>query len=138
MYTHFLHSIHPSIPFPCHLPPPTGTKHPAGRTCSTLLFSDFVEERIKWHFCLFVIKVAIQGISLWYFHVYVYYNPNWFISSIFFSFYLSSFLMVVSASLKILYSFLYREYINHIHVLSFLLLPYPSHMWLPLTMTSFS
>jgi hypothetical protein len=28
-------------------------------------------------------KVAIQGISLWYFHVYMCYNPNWFISSVF-------------------------------------------------------
>jgi hypothetical protein len=39
------------------------------------------------------------------------------------SFYLSPLLMVVSTSLKILYSFLYREYINHIHLLYFLLLP---------------
>jgi hypothetical protein len=35
----------------------------------------------KWHFCLF--KIAIQEVSLWYFHVYMYYNPNWFIPSIF-------------------------------------------------------
>jgi hypothetical protein len=27
-------------------------------------------------------KVATQGVSLWHFHVYVYYNPNWFIFSI--------------------------------------------------------
>jgi hypothetical protein len=31
--------------------------------------------------------------------------------------------MVVLASLKILYLFLYREYINHIHLNFFLLLP---------------
>jgi hypothetical protein len=28
-------------------------------------------------------KIAIQGISLWHFHVYMYYNLNWFIPSIF-------------------------------------------------------
>jgi hypothetical protein len=32
-------------------------------------------------FCLF--KIATPGVSLWYFHVYMYYNLNWFISSIF-------------------------------------------------------
>jgi hypothetical protein len=36
-----------------------------------------------WHFCLF--KIAEQGVFLWYFHVYMYCNPTWFISS-FFSF----------------------------------------------------
>jgi hypothetical protein len=30
--------------------------------------------------------------------------------------------MVISTGLKILYSFLYREYINHIHLLNFFLL----------------
>jgi hypothetical protein len=40
-------------------------------------------------------------------------------SPLFFSFYLSPFLMVISTGLKILNSFLYRKYINHIH------LPYP-------------
>jgi hypothetical protein len=58
-----------------------------GRACFALLFSDFVGEKREkirwksWHFSLFEIKVAIQGVSLWYFHIYVYYNPNWFISS---------------------------------------------------------
>jgi hypothetical protein len=42
------------------------------------------------------------------------------------SFYLSPLLMVVSTVLKILYSFLYRGYINHIHFLNFPLLPLPS------------
>jgi hypothetical protein len=40
--------------------------------------------------------------------------------------------MVVSAGLRFLYSFLYREYITHIQVLSFLLLPYPPVHDLPL------
>jgi hypothetical protein len=35
----------------------------------------------KWHFCLF--RIAVQGVSLWHFHVYMYYNPNWPISSVF-------------------------------------------------------
>jgi hypothetical protein len=91
----------------------------------------------KWHFCLLEIKVATLGVSLWYFHVYMYYNPNWFISC-FSSFYLGPFLMVVLAGLRFFYSFLYREYINHIHLLSFLLLPSPFHMWPPLSVTCFS
>jgi hypothetical protein len=47
---------------------------------------------------LFEIKGAAQGISLWYFHMYTYYNTNWFISSI-----LSPWFMVVSAGSKSLY-----------------------------------
>jgi hypothetical protein len=31
-------------------------------------------------------KRAIQGVSLWHFRVYMYYNPNWFPSPLFFSF----------------------------------------------------
>jgi hypothetical protein len=34
--------------------------------------------------------------------------------------------IVASASLRLLYLFLYREHINHIHVLGFFPLPYPS------------
>jgi hypothetical protein len=78
---------------------------------------------------LFEIKVAIQGVSLWYFHVYMCYPYLLLLSA----FYFSPFLMVASASLRFLYSFLYREYINHIQFLSFLLLPYPSHVWPPLS-----
>jgi hypothetical protein len=45
IYIH-LHHIHPPTLFPHHLPPPPGANSlPLGRTCSTLLFSDFVEER---------------------------------------------------------------------------------------------
>jgi hypothetical protein len=35
---------------------------------------------------LFLFKTALQGVSLWHFHdfyVCVYYNPNWFMTSIF-------------------------------------------------------
>jgi hypothetical protein len=66
------------------------------------------------------------------------YISNWLISFIFLHFYLGPFLMVVSTGLRILYLFLYREYINNIHLLNFLLLPHPSHMWPPLSVTSFS
>jgi hypothetical protein len=54
------------------------------------------------------------------------------------SFYLSPFFMVVLASLSFLYSFLYRKHINHVNLLSFLLLPYPPFKWPPLSVTSFS
>jgi hypothetical protein len=73
-------------------------------------------------------KIAIQGVSLWHFHVYMYY-PELVHLLYFSSFYLSRLLMVILTGLKILYSFLYREYINHIHLLNFLLLPSLSHMW---------
>jgi hypothetical protein len=60
---------------PCSLPlvPPT-----LGRTCSVLLFK---------------IKVATQGVSLWYFCVYMYYNHLVYLL-LFSSFHLSSFLKI--------------------------------------------
>jgi hypothetical protein len=45
------------------------------------------------------------------------------------------YLMATSAGLKILYSFLFGEYINHIHLLNFLLLPSLSGRWSLLSMT---
>jgi hypothetical protein len=64
MCTQFLYHIHSPTPFLHHFPLPTGLL-PHNRTCSTLLFSNFIEEkRKKLHFCLFVIKVATQGVSL--------------------------------------------------------------------------
>jgi hypothetical protein len=43
--TKYVHQVHPP-PFPCHLPTPSGTNPPSlGRTCSTLLSSDFMEEK---------------------------------------------------------------------------------------------
>jgi hypothetical protein len=32
-----------------------------------------LKKKKKWHFCLF--KITTQGVSLWYFHVYMCYNP---------------------------------------------------------------
>jgi hypothetical protein len=46
-------------------------------------------------------------------------------------FYLSPILMVISTGSKILYSFLYRKYINHVHLLNFLLLPSFSDLIFP-------
>jgi hypothetical protein len=58
--------------------PAEGYIQPPGRTCFTFL--SFVMEK-KRHFCL--LKISIQRVLLWKFHVYMYYNPNWFIPSIF-------------------------------------------------------
>jgi hypothetical protein len=61
------------------------------------LFSDFVEEkrekikRETWHFCLCEIKVAIQEVLFWYFHVCMFYTPHCFISSNFLHSYLVPF-----------------------------------------------
>jgi hypothetical protein len=68
MWTQYLYHSHPPTPFPHVFPLPTGT-----------MFSDFVKK--KGHFCLF--KIAIQGVSLCHSHVCMYYNLNWFFSSIF-------------------------------------------------------
>jgi hypothetical protein len=55
-------------------------------TYFTFLFSVFE----KRHFCLY--KIAIQGVLLWHFHVYMFCNLNWFIPSIFLLFTLVNFL----------------------------------------------
>jgi hypothetical protein len=65
-YTHYLY------------PSPSHWYQSTDRTCFALLFTVFEK---KSHFCLF--NIAIQGVSLWHFHVYMYYNPNWFIPSVF-------------------------------------------------------
>jgi hypothetical protein len=82
-------------------------------------------------------KIATQGVSMWFFHVFMYHNRID-SSSLPFFFLPIPLLMVVSTGLKIWYSFLYSKYINHIHLLSFFLLPSPSHMWPPLSVTCFS
>jgi hypothetical protein len=70
----------------------------------------------------FLFTIVIQGISLRHFHaqaelVHLYFSLFYFIP----------YIMVISTSLKILYSFLYRRYINHIHLLNLFLLPSLSH-----------
>jgi hypothetical protein len=120
------HTLSPS-PHPSHWYQP-------GLSCSSLLFSDFTKEKKNYHICLF--KIATQGVSflvvpayihnIYYIHIYIiYYKMNGFISSIFL---LSTLISSYSDpnSFKILYSFLYREYINHSHLLNFFLLYSPS------------
>jgi hypothetical protein len=97
MYTQYLHRINPPAPFPHFLLPPTGTNLPRQDLfCPPVL--QFCKRNIKIT-CLY--KISTQGVSSLYFHVYMYYSPNWFISSIFI--FLSSLHMVVSIGLKILF-----------------------------------
>jgi hypothetical protein len=65
----------PPTPFP-YILPPHWCQTP-DRTCFPYLLSVFE----KRPFCLY--KIAIQGVSLWHFHVYMYCNLNWFTPSIF-------------------------------------------------------
>jgi hypothetical protein len=96
----------------------------------------FLEKKEKtWHLCLF--KKATQGVSLWDFYVYTHYSPIWFISSIFLLYTLVPSLWCLN-QWKILYSFLYRKYINHSHLFNFFLLFPLFHMWAPLSMSCFS
>jgi hypothetical protein len=84
-FTYFctqLHHIYSPNPFPHHLPlslVSPNTARPFPPSYSQILKKK--REKKTWHFCLFEIKVATQGISLCYFHVYMCYISNWFISS---------------------------------------------------------
>jgi hypothetical protein len=84
-------------------------------------------------------KVATQGVSLWHFNVYLYIIQPELVHLLYFSsFYLSLLFMVAWKNLKLLYSFLYREYIMYVHLLNFFLLPSLTCMWPLLSMTCFS
>jgi hypothetical protein len=99
MCTQYLHHIHPPVPLSPHPPCLPLVSTSPDRTCSALLFSNFVK-----------IKIVIQGVSLWHFNVCMYYTLNWYISSIFL--FSTLFLSYVDFSrfLKIPYSFLNGEY----------------------------
>jgi hypothetical protein len=74
IYFHHIHHLHPFlISSPLPLEP-----LPRRQDLFCLLFLCFFYLR---YFCLF--KIAIQVVSLWHFHVYMYYIPNRFIVSIF-------------------------------------------------------
>jgi hypothetical protein len=75
MYTHVHTVFLPSFTIFPHSSPSHWYPLPKAGPVSPL--SGFVKEK-KWHFCLF--NMATQGLSLWNFRVYVYYNQNWFIS----------------------------------------------------------
>jgi hypothetical protein len=100
---------------------------------SHLICSLIVKEK-KWHFCLRNLYREFPcDISI---HICI---RTWIGSSpIFFPFYFSPLLMLISICLKILYSFLYKKYINHIHFLNFLILPSLSFMWTLLSVTCLS
>jgi hypothetical protein len=136
MCTQYLHCIHPPTQFHNLISPTTDTILPRWDLfCLPILWFC---KRKKWHFWLF--KIATQGVSLWHFHVYMYYKPNLVHTLYFASFYLSPSFMAVSTTLKILYSFLYRGYINHVegeYLLKFLLSS-PSCMWPLFSVTCFS
>jgi hypothetical protein len=72
-------------------------------------------------FVLFLFKIAVN----WFPHdisTYICIKAQIGSSPLFSSFYFSPLLIVISTGLKTLYSFLYREYINHIHHLNYILL----------------
>jgi hypothetical protein len=82
MYTVFAHY---SLSYLLSLPPPPPTCAKSGKDlfCSPVLQFCRREKmkRKTWHFCYFEIKIATQGVSLWYFHAYMCYTHNWFVST---------------------------------------------------------
>jgi hypothetical protein len=66
-----LHTLSPLLPLPLLTMPHAGPVLP---TCFRILEK-------KRHFCLS--KIVTQGVSLWHFHVFMYYNSKWLMSSIF-------------------------------------------------------
>jgi hypothetical protein len=105
--THFLHHIHPSTLFPHHLFLPAGANPPPQEGPVSPSYSPLLQERKDK-------KKNMTFLFVWYKVSHTGSFPVVFPGLC---------LMVVSASLRFLYSFLYREYITHIQVLSFLLLP---------------
>jgi hypothetical protein len=75
MCTHFctVFTLLPPFPATFSLPllPPLPLSGPVLPSCSPIMY-----KKRKRQFCLFEIKVATQGVSLWYFHVYVYPDPK--------------------------------------------------------------
>jgi hypothetical protein len=68
MHTHYLYHIHPLTPFSIASPSQWFQPSLLSMICSTLLFSNFVEEkrqkikRKTWTFSMFEVKVATQGV----------------------------------------------------------------------------
>jgi hypothetical protein len=83
IYIHSICTIFTFLqPFPISSPLPLVPTSP-GRTCFTLLPSNFVIKKKVKTKMTFLVKMATQGVSLWHFHVYMYYSPIWFNSSVF-------------------------------------------------------
>jgi hypothetical protein len=75
MFTHFLYRIHPPTLFS---PTPwyhrvVDTLPPQDLFCPPVVWFCRIKKkrRKKWYFYLFEIRVATQGVSLWYFHVFM-------------------------------------------------------------------
>jgi hypothetical protein len=99
---------------------------PLGRTCSALLFSDFVEEKRKdskknMEFLLVWDKDSYTG------RFFMLFPYTYVLQANLLHLYLTSSLLpsplpiLASASLRLLHSFLHSEHINHIQVFGFLL-----------------
>jgi hypothetical protein len=135
MCTQYLHHIHPPTPF-LHISPfPLVPTPPPGRTCSAPILWLCKRKEKNDIFCLFKIL-----------HREFYCDTSMDIciiaqigpTPLFFFFLPQSLSYGGFSYFKFLYSFLCREYISHINLLNFLLLPSLSHMWLPLSITCFS
>jgi hypothetical protein len=151
MCTQYLPHVYPPTLFPNILLPLIVTNPPTGGSCSTFLLSHFVKGKknnifvyLRYLYMKFPCDISIYihiitqiSPSPLFFLLFIYllllcwvvvhcgiYKVSYNISS----FYLSPLLMVISTILKFYIHFLYREYINHVHLLNFLLLPSPSHM----------
>jgi hypothetical protein len=66
-----------SLPLPPHWFHTTQTR-PVSPSCSLILYEKRRRKKMP-----FLVNKATQGVSLWHFHVYMYYSPIWFISSVF-------------------------------------------------------
>jgi hypothetical protein len=118
--THFLHHIHPPTPFSWHLPPPMGDSPPPRQVLFRPPVLQFCRrEKIfkKMTFLFVWDKGSLYEEFLFDISMYICIVTPIGLYSLS-TFYFSPFLLVVSATLRFLYSFLYREYITHIQVLS--------------------
>jgi hypothetical protein len=79
MCTQCLCCIHPPSPYPQLFSTPAST-NTAPRTCSVLLFYNFVQEKKRKKMTLLFVYNTYTGCSLWHFHIYMYYSWKWFIS----------------------------------------------------------
>jgi hypothetical protein len=112
-YTQYLYHIQLPTHFLHLLPPPIGTNPPRQDLfCPPVLWFCKRKEKMTFFFKATYTGSFLVALPC----TYVLY-PHLVHLVYFSSFYLNPFLMVVWTSLKILYAFLYREYINHIHLL---------------------
>jgi hypothetical protein len=80
MCTQYLYYIHFPRLFLHLLPLPLAPTSNPRKDLFSLPLSNFV--KVKKMTIFFLFKIATQGVSLWHSHVYMNYNPTWFISSV--------------------------------------------------------